>query len=68
MSFSYFFFLYLLLSFSFFLSFPLFFLFFYFHLLSFFIVVGSQIALVPKTSRDSSASISIYWLKNKLIN
>ena len=66
MSFSYFFFLYLLLSFSFFLSFPLFFFFFY--LLSFFIVIGSQIALVPKTSRDSSASISIYWLKNKLIN
>ena len=62
MSFSYFFFLYLLLSFSFFLSFPLFFL------TSFFIVIGSQIALVPKTSRDSSASISIYWLKNKLIN
>ena len=60
MSFSYFF-LYLL-SFSFFISFPLFFL------PSFFIVIGSQIALVPKTSRDSSASISIYWLKNKLIN
>ena len=42
--------------------------FFYFHLLSFFIVIGSQIALVPKTSRDSSASISIHQLKNKLIN
>ena len=42
--------------------------FFYFHLLSFFIVIGSQIQLVPKTSRDSSASISIHLLKNKLIN
>ena len=62
MSFSNFIFLYLLLSFSFFLSFPLFFL------TSFFIVIGSQIALVPKTSRDSSASISIYHVKNKLIN
>ena len=40
----------------------------FFFLPSFFIVIGSQIALVPKTSRDSSASISIYWLKNKLIN
>ena len=59
MSFSNFFFLYLLLSFSFFLSFPLFFL------TSFFIVIGSQIALVPKTSRNSSASISIHLLKNK---
>ena len=49
-------------------SFLFLFFFFYFHLLSFFIVIGSQIALVPKTSRDSSASISIHLLKNKLIN
>ena len=55
-----------LLSFSFFLSFPLFY--FLFSPSFFFIVIGSQIALVPKTSRDSSASISIHLLKNKLIN
>ena len=61
------------MSFSYFFSLSSFFFFLhffssFFFLPSFFIVIGSQIALVPKTSRDSSASISIYHVKNKLIN